>query len=382
MIKYVTLLKKIAIINLLCLSIISVNCTEKPIFRSEGVVKFDHVLWGGDTTDDLLPGAFLRNVDVFLSGNLDNKYLSYLIHFNTSISNYKKNLTQAYLNFNYNNIINIKVGQLTIPFNLEQINDVKHCMFMENALMESVIEPDFLGISIDLRSRFINFSMSLLMPEITSNTNKRTFSNSLKYNDVSLHLGLSYKFISKHPNHVEYFDSVVFKDHLAFNALASLLTTHVSIMPNYHLVGIEIAGFWKELYTQSEIFLVGGCWRDYDPEFYYSWYSQIAYSLTGEMREYNNLLGYFADPMPKNPFGSFEVVFRFNHTGLKNRCPLLMGVSICDGEKNAAVLGLNWFINDSLKFQLNCAYEDFKYRDLGQSDKKILGLGFRIQFSF
>jgi len=63
-----------------------------------------------------------------------------------------------------------------------------------------------------------------------------------------------------------------------------------------------------------------------------------------------------------------------------NNGPLLRGVSAKDGKKDSFICGLNWFINNGLKLQINYAYEEFTYRLL--NNRSISGLGFRMQFSF
>jgi phosphate-selective porin OprO/OprP len=81
------------------------------------------------------------------------------------------------------------------------------------------------------------------------------------------------------------------------------------------------------------------------------WYSQIAYTLTGEARPYRTDRGVFEGIRPARNFdrtgwGAWEVAFRLSEIDLNNQ-------DIEGGKERDATLGLNWYLNQFLRITFN-----------------------------
>lgn len=125
--------------------------------------------------------------------------------------------------------------------------------------------------------------------------------------------------------------------------------------------GFETAGTFAGFYGQ-------GGWFRYevdrriavpDPHFN-GWYAILSYSLTGEQHPYDAATASFRNLRPAKPlgtpggWGAWEVVARYSNIDL-NYQPFAAAASggIAGGQQDIWTVGLNWYPNNAVKFQLN-----------------------------
>ena len=127
--------------------------------------------------------------------------------------------------------------------------------------------------------------------------------------------------------------------------------------------GFELAANLGSLYVQGEYFIyqferqqVAGPALP-DPDFK-GWYVQAAYALTGETRSWNAANGIFGGLKPAKPLGSedgawgaLELAVRYSLADLNYRENLLPAAGgIRGGEQQAITAGLNWYVNNNVRF--------------------------------
>lgn len=133
--------------------------------------------------------------------------------------------------------------------------------------------------------------------------------------------------------------------------------------------GVEFAANFRNFYVQSEYI-----WYQFDRELggtlpnpdFSGWYVQAAWALTGEARTWNPATGTFSGLKPAKPFdfkgngwGALEIAARYSVADLNFRESLLPGAGgIRGGEQNAITLGLNWYVNNNIRFLLNYQWVD------------------------
>jgi len=118
--------------------------------------------------------------------------------------------------------------------------------------------------------------------------------------------------------------------------------------------------------------------------FYHGGYVEALYFLTGEHQEYLKREGVFGRVVPKHDyhlkkndpyraFGAWQVGVRFSYLDLNDKA--IQGGQIYDW-----TVGLNWFLNPNMKFQLNYIVE---HRDMpGVAVGWINGFGLRAAYDF
>ncbi|MDP3856066.1 OprO/OprP family phosphate-selective porin [Phenylobacterium sp.] len=131
-------------------------------------------------------------------------------------------------------------------------------------------------------------------------------------------------------------------------------------------IGAEFGAQWKSLNIQSEYFDIDVDRKGAlgDPDFS-GWYAQAGWTITGEARRYSNAT--FDAPRPAKPFdlktggwGAWELGLRYSKLDLNYLAgspgTALAAAAIRGGEQEIFTLGLNWYVNNALRFQ--AAYQD------------------------
>ncbi|MCX7586268.1 OprO/OprP family phosphate-selective porin [Phenylobacterium sp. 58.2.17] len=131
-------------------------------------------------------------------------------------------------------------------------------------------------------------------------------------------------------------------------------------------IGAEFGAQWKNLYVQTEYFDIDVDRKGAlsDPDFS-GWYAQAGWTLTGEPRRYS--AGTFDAPRPAKPFdlkkgtwGAWELGLRYSVldlnylAGSPGTAPVASAIR--GGEQEIFTLGLNWYVNNVLRFQ--AAFQD------------------------
>jgi len=132
---------------------------------------------------------------------------------------------------------------------------------------------------------------------------------------------------------------------------------------------LEAAATFLNFYVQGEYFLYqferelpGGL---PDPDFS-GWYVQAAWALTGETRNWNAANGVFSGLKPAKPLsfdgdgrGALELAVRYSFSDLNYREELLPAAGgIRGGEQEAWTVGLNWYVNNNIRFLLDYQFVD------------------------
>lgn len=382
-------LKNLCFLMLLCLMVNSYSKESiKDGTRFGGLIQYDNIHWIGDNGDDFISGIFIKDISFFINGTFTDN-IDFFLKFDLTNYKLRNNLAEAYITCLYD-IFSFKLGQLMPHLSLEDAMSVKNKLFMENALLKCNLEENFLGASLDFDFNNYKVFLSIFIPEFSDIKKKlknseyslsfRSFKDIFNKNDLLIHSGFNYSVFNRGEDDIISLKTSSFKDIPTFWPSFAMLMSHPSCLPKYYILGFEFMSIYKSLSIQSEIRYTNALWRDFDSELYKSFYIQFSYFLTGEKRNYSFNSGSTFILPSDNKFGSFEIAFRYNYINITNEGPLLRGVSQADGVKDSYNLGLNWFIGDKIRLQLNYSYEKFSYRIY--SDRDISAIGLRTQFEF
>jgi phosphate-selective porin OprO/OprP len=162
--------------------------------------------------------------------------------------------------------------------------------------------------------------------------------------------------------------------------------------------GLELAGQKAGVTVQGEYFSYNIQRRNAavgfsDPSFS-GWYVEGGWVITGEQRKYNYANGAFDAPAIARPFdpasgswGAFELAARYSVLDLNDsEFSTTSGNRVRGGDQKIWTLGVNWFLNPAVKFQLD--YLDVSIDRLdGSTPAKPAGqdyhvINLRSQFAF
>ena len=135
--------------------------------------------------------------------------------------------------------------------------------------------------------------------------------------------------------------------------------------------GLEGAFQYRNFMIQGEYMAFGVDRRDSvlsDPDFS-GWYVEGAWVITGEKRRYNVQNAVFDAPSISNPwapgsggYGAWELAARYSTVNLNYNEGLPLAAIPVDGirggEQSIVTVGLNWYVNPSLRFMLQVMHVD------------------------
>ena len=141
--------------------------------------------------------------------------------------------------------------------------------------------------------------------------------------------------------------------------------------------GIESAAQWRNLYAQAGYFGYGVDLRGVTSnaaQHFNGWYGQATWILTGESRIYSTASGAFANPKPRETFslsgggwGAWELAARFSDLNLNDNAGVAGSAIPAGGNRGGDqriwTLGVNWYPNSALKFELQ--YQNVDVSRLG-----------------
>lgn len=189
----------------------------------------------------------------------------------------------------------------------------------------------------------------------------------LPYRDGAnlIHLGASGSYVFK-PNETNGgADTVRFRDRPELRVDSNRLVDTGPIDASHaYTGGVELAAVYRNLSLQGEYLRFGADRKPGQPDVDFGgWYVFGSWVLTGESRRYNNARGAFGGVRPERPFdpaeggwGAFELLARYSTVDLNDR-------DVRGGEQDVITLGLNWYLNNNIRFMFNYQYVDVDRRD-------------------
>jgi phosphate-selective porin OprO/OprP len=112
-------------------------------------------------------------------------------------------------------------------------------------------------------------------------------------------------------------------------------------------------------------------------------YVQASYVVTGEQRKYNNASGSFGGINPTNPaswgggWGAWEIAARYSQMTLNDQ-------TVLGGEEKSTTVGVNWYVNQNIRFMFNWVHGQVDKRNLANADigAHYDAFGMRTQLAF
>ena len=120
-------------------------------------------------------------------------------------------------------------------------------------------------------------------------------------------------------------------------------------------------------------------------------YAQGSYVLTGETHAYNPASGAYSAIEPANPFtlqgggrGAWEIAGRVSTIDLNDKLWTTTGTA--GGRQTIYTAGLNWYVNDNIRFMLNYLHGDISKQATSTSavntGSRFDAVAMRTQFAF
>jgi phosphate-selective porin OprO/OprP len=143
-----------------------------------------------------------------------------------------------------------------------------------------------------------------------------------------------------------------------------------------HLLGLEVAGFWKPFSFQAEVLSSWIRQPAGSTLSFWGYYAQVSYFLTGEQRYYLERRRVFGRLHPTETFslrertwGAFELTGRYSYLDLDDG-------AISGGRLGDLTVGANWYLQSNLRLMFN-----YTWARLNRSnDGNIVGMRFQLDY--
>jgi len=248
--------------------------------------------------------------------------------------------------------VEIKGGNFTVPFSLEDLQSSNKITFVERSLTSSLAPGFGLGGAVKVAKDNWTVSGGYFTDALDADDGRgkergRGFAGRVTFAPMKgrkhfLHLGLAYEHRSFHDTEV-----VRFSNRMGSYLAPTLIRTGGIDAPSkMSNIGVEFAYARKSLQLQGQ-YISARLSRDLAPTLQYdSWYAQASWMVTGETYGYSKNSGMPSGPKLSKRHTGVELAARYSELDLDDS-------SLDIGKAKAMTLGANWYINRNVRLMAN-----------------------------
>lgn len=331
-------------------------------------------------------GAIIRTARINFRGQVEPqwRYSFGFAFFNDSVF-----VKQAFLAYTGLRNTEIRIGQMKAPFSLETLTNDRYTTFLEKGLPAAILAPEYrLGAGIFHYGSLFNAANTYTIAggvytnkagEKNANTSgslmeigRATYA--YKPNERRLFMaGLSGELRTPDSNKIISFEGHP-ESRVSTNTTARLVDTgditHIDQVDSYDIQGATVYGplslqgeFINDYVDRSN----GNTALNFD-----GWYAFCSWILTGESRNYDIRNAVFTGVDPQHHDGAWELTGRASNIDLNSE-------SVLGGKEKNYTAGLNWYVNESVRFMFNYI-KVFSKKDSTDSDPNIYTVRAEIDF--
>ncbi len=384
-------------------------------FDLTGRIHYDVALFNGDDNDraGYPSGSNLRRAQIAMQGGVGDNWeykaeinLASVAFDDDSSSFLTANIVnEAYLAYAGCRNMWFAVGQISVPFSLEDWASSNAIPLMETPLPIQAFSPGF-GLGIYGEWQYMNmFTLAgalyhprhgILQTSTATGPDGLTLRGSdrlgiagrLTFSPVHVpghtyHFGLSARHQKLHDTHNGL--GFVATPEVRARSTAFLGTAiAANTSEHYEVYGLEAAGQWGPLVLQAEYVMadvdrLSSSGGDAD---YNGYYVSAAYVLTGEARKYDFASGTFAGVAPHSKRGAWEVAARYSYVDLSDDgVSLPVGSSsVAPGGEHDLTLGVTWYVNKNVRFMANYVHANIDRNGSGEHKLNIFGIRSQVNW--
>jgi phosphate-selective porin OprO/OprP len=318
--------------------------------------------WYNQDKEKLGDGWLVRRARIGVTGKMFGDWV-YKIEPDFGGDTNKVSMAEAFIKYVGWAPADFAIGNVPVPFGLEQYTSDNFITFIERALPSPVFAPErLLGVVGNYFGPNYSFSSGFYGPKVansaalttpTDGDHQNVFTARATYEpilekDRLLHFGFG--FLWEDPGN----QNVSFSSKPESNVTGqTFVNTGANITDTTHLLMFnpEFSGTYGPVNVEGEYFFVPISRDNLQDVDFTGWYAQVSYFLTGESRNYNPKSAKFDRVSPnhnlgKGGWGAFEVAGRVSNLNLDDE-------DIHGGTERNYTIGLNWYANPYIRFMAN-----------------------------
>ena len=318
-------------------------------------------------------GMSIRRARFAVKGQIDEDWYG---EFDMDLANGLVELKDAIVRYTGIPNLDLQVGNFKENFSIQRNTTSRYLQFIERPMVCSALTPSrHIGFNAKYAKDWLWVSAGFFGQEIagseeweyTSANNKDLGANCgysvtgkvvlrplFKMNNASLHLGFagSYRTPKASAEKFGYYRASA-RNSTSINRKKYLDTNDLADYDDNFLWTVEVAGHWKGLryegaYIQDNVSFKSTA-ADPGMKKFWGWYAQAGYLLFGGTQRYDANGGKYTKVKPGKKWGDVELCARYEY------CDLNSG-KVFGGSADAFTVGLNWWVNNNVKMQLNYQY--------------------------
>ncbi len=354
-------------------------------------VQADGAMFFGEPLNEIGNGTSIRRARFAAKVEFLNNWYA---EFDMDIANSELELKDAYLQYTFNNGLELKVGNFKEGFSMESTTTSRYLTFMERPMAVNAFAPSrHIGFTATYQKNWflaiggIHFQcVDDIEERLFSKDNNKDFGMDEGasytgrlvimpwYNDVEkgLHFGVTGSYRNPSTDaEVPYTLRYDTRSLTSINRKKYIDTDLMGNLDHATLTGFEMAGYYKNMRLQGE-YLMSSVYRtdDLPTENFDGFYVFGSTILFGGKYNYNLSEGEFTQVSRGKSWGDIELAFRYDYLSLNSGFDKIMG-----GAGEGYTIGLNYYANNNVKIMLNYAYLN---HDRYASGKQKLFVGYDI----
>ena len=342
--------------------------------------------------DPIGNGTSIRRARFAVKGQIDESWYG---EFDMDLANGLVELKDAIVRYTGVPNLELQVGNFKENFSIQRNTTSRYLQFMERPMVCSALTPSrHLGINAKYAKDWLWISAGAFTQEVAGNEewtnvadNNKDFGRNSGYSlttklvirplykleNASLHIGAAYSYrtpkVSVATGEWGTYRASA-RNSTSINRKKYLDTNNLKDYDHNNLWTVELAGHWDGIryeaaYVADNVRFKG---ENAIPVNLYGWYGQVGYLLFGGKQRYDANGGKYTKIKPGKKWGDVELCFRYEFVDLN-----FPKANVYGGSAEAYAVGLNWWVNNNVKMQLNYQFNN-NDRYANGKDKLFVGL--------
>ncbi|MBR6269613.1 MAG: hypothetical protein IKR30_03470 [Bacteroidales bacterium] len=328
-----------------------------------------------DYADPIGYGSSIRRARFAVKGQLDENWYG---EFDMDLANGLVELKDAIVRYTGIPNLDLQVGNFKENFSIQRNTTSRYLQFMERPMVCSALAPSrHLGVNAKYAKDWLWASAGFFEQVVAgeeewtltadnnkdfgrgagySATGKLVIRPLYKMKNASLHIGgaVSYRTPKVTDDSYGTYRASA-RNSTSINRKKYIDTDNLPGFNHNLLSTVEIAGHWAGLryegaYIRDDVFFNADA-ADPNPKHFDGWYAQAGYLLFGGSQRYDANGGKYTRIAPGRSWGDIELCARYEYCNLNND-------GVFGGSAEAYTLGLNFWVTDNVKMQINYQYNN------------------------
>ena len=323
--------------------------------------------------DKIGSGVSIRRARFAVKGQIDEKWYG---EFDMDLANGLVELKDAIVRYTGIPNLDLQVGNFKENFSIQRNTTSRYLQFMERPMVCSALTPSrHLGVNAKYAKDWLWFSAGAFTQDVAgaeewtnvADNNKDFGRNSgyslttklvvrplYKLDNASLHIGAAYSYrkslVSEATGEWGTYRASA-RNSTSINRKKYLDTNNLPGLDHHNLWTVELAGHWGGLRYEAAYIADNVLFKDTPALNFNGWYAQAGYLLFGGKQRYDANGAKYTKVERGREWGDIELCGRYEF------CNLNSG-TVYGGCAEAYTLGLNFWVNNNVKMQLNYQYNN------------------------